>query len=69
MTTSITPTSKGKSPTHLAFHVRENASKEPFWTRIGCAWAHKDGEGFNIELETVPLNGRITLRVSSNASR
>jgi len=57
-----------KRPTHLAFHVRESADKEPFWTRIGCAWPHKDGEGFQIQLETVPLNGRITLRVSSTAS-
>lgn len=27
-----------------------------FWTRIGSAWAHKDGNGFNIQLESTPLS-------------
>jgi hypothetical protein len=36
-----------------------------YWIRIGAAWAHKDGNGFNIQLETAPLDGRISLRVAS----
>ena len=39
-------------------------SGEGFWTRIGSAWQHADGNGFNIQIETVPLDGRITLRVA-----
>ncbi|MEZ6064129.1 MAG: hypothetical protein R3B90_00125 [Planctomycetaceae bacterium] len=39
--------------------------KKGFWTRIGSAWAHADGSGFNIQLECIPLDGRITLRVAS----
>lgn len=35
---------------------------ESFWTPIGSAFAHKDGKGFNIELEALPVNGRIVLR-------
>jgi len=31
-------------------------SVRPF--RIGSTWAHADGNGFNIQLETVPLDGR-----------
>lgn len=54
-----------KAPTHIAYHVRERAGKESFWTRIGSAWAHADGQGFNIQIETVPLDGRISLRVPS----
>jgi hypothetical protein len=54
-----------KTPTHIAYHVRNNNSGEGFWTRIGAAWAHADGSGFNIQIETVPLDGRITLRVAT----
>lgn len=68
MTTSDKPASPSKKPTHLAYHIRENAKQEEFWTRIGCAWPHSDGQGFNVELETVPLNGRVTLRVASTTS-
>jgi hypothetical protein len=32
--------------------------------RIGSAWAHADGNGFNIQIETVPLDERITLRIA-----
>lgn len=35
--------------------------KRSFWTRIGSAWPHKHGEGFNIELNAFPVNGRIIL--------
>lgn len=35
----------------------------PNWTRIGAAWPHKDGKGFNIDLEYLPQKkGRIVLR-------
>jgi hypothetical protein len=39
------------------------------WIRIGSAWAHADGKGFNIQLETVPLDGRIALRVASEKAK
>ncbi len=58
--------SASKSPTHVAYHVRDNAKGDSYWTRIGSAWAHADGNGFNIQVEVVPLDGRITLRVPSD---
>lgn len=54
-----------KSPTHVAYHVRNREGGEGFWTRIGSAWQHADGNGFNVQIETVPLDGRITFRVAS----
>ncbi|WP_346658407.1 hypothetical protein [Bradyrhizobium sp. 134] len=33
-----------------------------FWTKIGAAWEHKDGKGFNILLTAMPLNGRLVIR-------
>ena len=59
-----TPAPSGNAPTHIAYQVRDGKDKG-FWTRIGAAWQHKDGKGFNIQLDVVPLDGRIQLRVSS----
>ena len=64
MTTTETQTTAGKAPTHIAYHVRDGKDKG-FFTRIGAAWQHKDGKGFNIQIDMVPLDGRITLRVPS----
>jgi hypothetical protein len=57
-------TQTGKSPTHIAYVVRESKGKS-FWTRIGAAWPHKDGNGFNLQIEVVPFDGKITLRVAT----
>lgn len=57
-------TANAKAPTHNAYQVREG-SKQSYWTRIGAAWAHKDGNGFNIILECLPLDGKVTLRTVS----
>ena len=56
-------TSPSKKPTHAAYHVRDRKGGDAIWTRIGSAWQHADGKGFNIQIETVPLDGRISLRV------
>ena len=48
-------------PSHGVFVV-ENDGPSAFWTRVGCAWSHADGEGFNIQLSAVPMSGRIVLR-------
>jgi hypothetical protein len=63
-TTNQTSTSS-KGPSHVAYQVRDREGKKGFWTRIGSAWAHADGKGFNIQLDAMPLDGRITLRVAS----
>jgi hypothetical protein len=55
----------GKSPTHVAYVVRDREGQKGYWTRVGVAWAHADGKGFNVQIEAVPLDGRISLRVAS----
>ena len=62
MSDSNTTTST-KAPTHAAYHVRDGKGGKAFWTKIGAAWPHADGQGFNLQVEMVPLDGRITLRV------
>ncbi len=60
-----TDTSSSKSPSHTDYHVRDREGGKGFWIRIGSAWPHSDAKGFNVQLEVVPLDGRITLRVVS----
>ena len=58
-------TSGSMAPSHVASQVRDREGGKSFWTRIGSAWPHADGNGFNIQIEVVPLDGRITLRVAT----
>jgi hypothetical protein len=63
--TKNTESNGSKAPSHIAYQVRDRDGRKGFWTRIGSAWAHSDGKGFNVQLDVVPLDGRITLRVAS----
>jgi hypothetical protein len=67
MTTDAKPVENAgsKSPSHIAYYVRDREGGKGFWTRIGSAWAHQDGKGFNVQLDLAPRDGRITLRVAS----
>ena len=51
------------SPSPLnAYAVKERGKgKKSYWTRIGRAWPHKSGTGFNLELEALPIDGKIVL--------
>ena len=65
MSDTNTQSATSKAPSHVAYQVRDRENGKSFWTRIGSAWAHADGKGFNIQIQTVPLDGRVTLRVPS----
>ncbi len=54
-------------PTCVAYQVRQISEGKSHWTRIGSGWDHADGKGTTIQLDAVPLDGRITLRVASEA--
>jgi hypothetical protein len=56
-------TNPSNKPTHRAFAVSKRGEKS-HWQEIGAAWAHKDGKGFNLKLDYLPLNGaELVLRV------
>lgn len=55
------PASEAKAPDFIAWHVA-NKDDKGFWTRIGAAWFHRDRKGLSLQLEVVPINGRIVLR-------
>ena len=60
------PKATGKSPSYIAYQVRDREGQKGFWTRIGAAFAHADGKGFTIQVDAVPLDGRTSLRVPTD---
>ena len=64
----------GTSSQYLyAYSVREfdgaDGKKARSWTRIGVAFPHKDGTGFNVEVHSFPLDGRIVLFPAGDDTR
>ncbi len=52
-----------KQPTHRAYAVAKHGEKS-YWREIGAVWSHEDGQGFNLKLDYLPLNGAdIVIRV------
>lgn len=56
-------TTKPKLPTHAVFIV-EGEGETAFWTKIGAGWAHKNGDGINIQLAAMPTGGRLVIRTA-----
>ena len=50
-----------RKPSHSVFLV-EGEGETAYLTRIGAAWQHEDGDGFNVKLSAIPLAGRIVIR-------
>jgi len=55
------PTHATNAPDYLAWHVIDKGEKS-YWNKVGAAWKHKDDKGFTLQLEVVPINGRIVMR-------
>lgn len=53
--------SLGRKPTYRLFRVIGDG-KSAIWTPIGAAWPNRDGLGFNVSCDLVPLQGRIVMR-------
>ena len=51
-------------PAYHAYSVTnaEQQDAKSTWTRIGAMWLHKNDDGFNLQLECMPLDGRVVLR-------
>lgn len=63
-----TPAPAPKLPDFIAFHVQTKGEKT-FWNRVGASWLHHDGNGMSLQLETVPVDGRIVLRAPREDTR
>jgi hypothetical protein len=52
-----------QQPAFTAYAVtKRGEGQDDWWTAIGAAFPHGDGEGYNIVLQTIPLDGKIVLR-------
>ena len=51
-----------KSQKPYSVYVVEGEGDKAYWNKIGAAWPHEDGKGFNIQLSCLPLNGRLVVR-------
>ena len=40
----------------------EGKPKDDYWLNLGVAFAHEDGEGYNLLLQAWPIDGKIVLR-------
>ncbi|MEN8129339.1 MAG: hypothetical protein ABFS45_03920 [Pseudomonadota bacterium] len=52
----------GRRPDFIAYNVQESRDNKVFWNKVGAAWRHQDGQGYDLHLESMPLDGRVTLR-------
>ena len=53
--------STSKLPTHRLYIVKGD-DQNARWTAIGAAWANRDGQGYTIQLDALPTDGRIVMR-------
>ena len=49
-------------PTHRVYTVIRREGQDDYWLNIGLAFPHRDGSGFNIVLQALPLDGKIVCR-------
>jgi hypothetical protein len=46
---------KTTRPTHRVYAVRKIGPERTYWAEIGAAWATKDGLGFTLKLNLLPV--------------
>lgn len=51
-----------KRPSFGAFQVKDGPEGQSYFNRIGSAFVHKDGQGHTVQLDAVPVDGRVILR-------
>lgn len=56
------PEQPDRKPSHRLYRVL-GEGKAASWTPIGAAWPNKDGQGFSLQCDAVPLQGRLVLRL------
>jgi len=56
------PPQAGRKPTHRLYRVIGDGD-QAIWTPIGAAWPNKDGMGFSLSCDAIPLTGRLILRM------
>jgi hypothetical protein len=52
-----------QQPNYTAYTVVKRNGQDDFWIAIGGAWMHQDGDGYNVVLQALPIDGKIVLRL------
>jgi hypothetical protein len=52
-----------QQPSHRAYTVIKREGQDDFWLAIGAAFMHQDGDGYNIVLQALPIDGKVVLRL------
>lgn len=50
-------------PAYRAYTVVKREGQDDFWLAIGAAFMHQDGDGYNIVLQALPIDGKVVLRL------
>src|SRR5438067_5699506 len=58
-----------RQPTHRAYSVIRREGQDDFWLNLGLVFEHKDGKGFNLMLQALPLDGKIVCREITEADQ
>jgi hypothetical protein len=58
-----------QQPDFRAYTVIKREGADDFWLPIGAAFMHQDGDGYNIVLQALPIDGKIVLRVPKSDER
>ena len=51
-----------RKPSHRAYTVRRREEENEHWIDIGLAFSHRDGNGFDVVFDALPVNGVVVLR-------
>ena len=53
-----------QQPAYRAYTViKRGDGQDDFWLAIGAAFMHQDGDGYNIVLQALPIDGKVVLRL------
>ena len=51
-----------QQPMYRVYTVVRRGRNDTFWLNVGVAFYHRDGQGLNVILQALPLDGRLVLR-------
>lgn len=59
----MTVSTDDKTPERMdAFYTKEGRDGKSYFTKIGAAFPHKDGQGYNVQLDAQRPDGKYVLR-------
>jgi hypothetical protein len=62
---TMTDTNTSNRPAYRLYSVTGDGDNAR-WTDIGVAWKTRDGKGFTLNLNALPLNGRVVMREATS---